>query len=78
LKQAVLKNGKDLIVIEERKTGISAYSQDLSGCVSTGRNREEMEENMRGAIAFHLHGRREEGQAVPEPRTYSAYVELPA
>jgi hypothetical protein len=33
---------------------------------------------MREAIAFHLDGLREEGQAVPEPHTYSAYVELPA
>jgi predicted RNase H-like HicB family nuclease len=68
---------KYLIVIEETNTGFSAYSPDLPGCVSTGRTREEMEENMREAIAFHLDGLREEGQAVPEPRTYSAYVELP-
>jgi predicted RNase H-like HicB family nuclease len=33
---------------------------------------------MREAIAFHLDGLREEGQTVPEPQTYSAYVELPA
>jgi predicted RNase H-like HicB family nuclease len=68
---------KYLIVIEETNTGFSAYSPDLPGCVSTGRTREEMEENMREAITFHLDGLREEGQAVPEPRTYSAYVELP-
>jgi len=30
------------------------------------------------AIAFHLDGLREEGQAVPEPQSYSAYVELSA
>jgi len=69
---------KYLIVIEPTKTGFSAYSPDLPGCVSTGRTREEVELNMREAIAFHLDGLREEGQAVPEPRTYSAYVELPA
>ena len=69
---------KYLIVIEPTKTGFSAYSPDLPGCVSTGRTREEVELNMKQAIAFHLDGLREEGQAVPEPRTYSAYVELPA
>jgi predicted RNase H-like HicB family nuclease len=69
---------KYLIVIEEIKTGFSAYSPDLPGCVSTGRTRQELEENMREAIAFHLDGLREEGQTVPEPRTYPAYVELPA
>src|SRR6266700_574425 len=69
---------KYLIVIEPTQTGFSAYSPDLPGCVSTGRTREEVEQNMRDAIAFHLDGLREEGQAVPEPQTYSAYVELPA
>ncbi len=67
-----------LIVIEPTKSGFSAYSPDLPGCVSTGRTREEVEQNMREAIAFHLDGLREEGQAVPEPHTYSAYVELSA
>ncbi len=69
---------KYLIVIEPTATGFSAYSPDLPGCVSTGRTREEVEQNMRDAIAFHLDGLREEGEPVPEPQTYSAYVELPA
>ena len=66
-----------LIVIEPTQTGFSAYSPDLPGCVSTGRSREEVEQNMREAIAFHLDGLREEREPVPEPHTYSAYVELP-
>jgi len=69
---------KCLIVIEPTETGFSAYSPDLPGCVSTGRTNEEVEQNMREAIAFHLDGLREEGKTVPEPHTYSAYVELPA
>jgi predicted RNase H-like HicB family nuclease len=69
---------KYLIVIEPTQTGLSAYSPDLPGCISTGRTREEVEQNMRDAIAFHLDGLREEGQAVPEPQAYSAYLELPA
>jgi predicted RNase H-like HicB family nuclease len=60
---------KYLIVIEVTQTGFSAYSSDLPGCVSTGRTREEVEQNMREAIALHLDGLREEGQAVPEPQT---------
>jgi len=68
---------KYLIVIEPTQTGFSAYSPDLPGCVSTGRTREEVEQNMKDAIAFHLDGLREDGQDVPEPYTYSAYVELP-
>lgn len=69
---------KYLIVIEETSTGFSAYSPDLPGCISTGATQSEVEANMREAIAFHLDGLREEGQTVPEPHTYSTYVELPA
>ena len=69
---------KYLIVIEKTVSGFSAYSPDLPGCVSTGHSQEEVEMNMRDAIAFHLDGLREEGQPVPEPQSYSAYVELPA
>ncbi|HJX94577.1 MAG TPA: type II toxin-antitoxin system HicB family antitoxin [Candidatus Acidoferrum sp.] len=69
---------KYMIVIEPTQTGFSAYCPDLPRCVSTGRTREEVEQNMREAIAFHLDGLREEGQTVPEPQTYSAYIELPA
>jgi predicted RNase H-like HicB family nuclease len=69
---------KYLIVVEETATGFSAFSPDLPGCVSTGANRQEVEKNMREAIAFHLDGLREDGEPLPEPHTYSAYVELPA
>lgn len=69
---------KYLIVVEPTQTGFSAYSPDLPGCIATGSTRAEVERNMREAIAFHLDGLREEGQAVPEPQSYSAYVELPA
>jgi predicted RNase H-like HicB family nuclease len=67
-----------LVVIEETSTGYSAYSPDLAGCISTGRTREEVERNMREAIEFHLEGMRLEGMEVPDPHTYSAYIEVPA
>jgi predicted RNase H-like HicB family nuclease len=69
---------KYLIVVEPTQTGFSAYSPDLPGCIATGSTRAEVEQNMREAIAFHLDGLREDGQGVPEPQSYSAYVELPA
>jgi len=69
---------KFLIVIEETGTGYSAYSPDLPGCVSTGRTREEVERNMREGIEFHLEGMGLEGMEVPDPHTYSAYIEISA
>jgi len=67
-----------LIVIEETATGYSAYSPDLPGCVSTGASREQVEANMHEAIQLHLDGLREESYEVPEPHSYSTYVEVPA
>jgi predicted RNase H-like HicB family nuclease len=67
-----------LVVIEKTKTGYSAYSPDLPGCVSTGETREEVEQNMREAVEFHLDGLKLEGLEIPEPTTSSAYVEVAA
>ena len=69
---------KLLIVVEQTRTGFSAYSPDLPGCVATGATREEVEREMKEAIDFHLDGMRTEGEAVPEPSSYSTYVEVPA
>jgi len=69
---------KYLIVIEKSKTGYSAYSPDLPGCVSTGSTIEETELNMREAIAFHLDGLKEEGYEIPKPTSHSSYVEIAA
>jgi len=64
--------------IEQTDTGYSSYSPDLAGCVSTGKTREEAEQNMREAIEFHVDGLGEEGYPVPEPQASSSYIELPA
>ena len=69
---------KYLIVIEQTATGYSAYSPDLPGCIATGSTRDEVEREMKGAIAFHLDGLKAEGIAVPQPSSSSSYVEVPA
>ncbi len=57
---------KFLIIIEETGIGYSAYSPDVPGCVSTGRTGQEVEQNMREAIEFHLVGLRLEGLPAPD------------
>jgi predicted RNase H-like HicB family nuclease/predicted RNA binding protein YcfA (HicA-like mRNA interferase family) len=69
---------KYLIVIEQAGTGFSAYSPDLPGCVATGSTRDEVEREMKDAIAFHLDGLKAEGMAIPQPSSSSSYVEIPA
>jgi len=65
-----------LIVVEETRTGYSAYSPDLPGCVATGTTREEAEKTMREAIELHLTGLREDGNGIPSPHSYSTYLEV--
>lgn len=69
---------KYLIIIEKTGTGYSAYSPDVPGCVSTGQTREEVEVNMREAIQFHIDGLKQDGYEVPEPSSYSSYVNVAA
>jgi len=69
---------KYLVIIEETKTGYSAFSPDLPGCIATGSNKEEVGKNMRDAIAFHLEGMEKEGLEVPKPQSFSTYFEVSA
>lgn len=69
---------KFLIVIERTRTGFSAYSPDLPGCVATGATKRQVEKSMKKAIEFHLEGMRAERIKVPAPHSYSTYVEVPA
>jgi predicted RNase H-like HicB family nuclease len=69
---------KYLIVIEQTDTGYSACAPDVPGCVATGRTRDEVEREMKGAVAFHLDGLKAEGMAIPQPSGSSSYVEIPA
>ena len=62
---------KYLIIIEKTKTGFSAYSPDIAGCVATGKTKKEVEQNIYEAIQFHLEGLKEEGMKIPENITES-------
>ena len=69
---------KYLIIVEKTSTGYSAFSPDIPGCGSTGETKEEVERNIQGAIAFHIEGLRQEGYEIPEPSTYSSYIDIAA
>lgn len=49
------------VIVEPSATGFSADSPDLPGCVSIGKMREQVEENMRETIEFHLDGLKRAG-----------------
>lgn len=66
-----------VIVIEKTRTGFSAYSPDLDGCVAAARTRPSILRAMQKAVEFHLEGLREQGRRRPVPSTDTAWVEVP-
>jgi predicted RNase H-like HicB family nuclease len=66
------------IVIEAGPGNFSAYVPDLPGCITTGKTIEEVKRNMAAAIALHLEGMREDGDAIPEATTLCDYIEVAA
>jgi predicted RNase H-like HicB family nuclease len=69
---------KYAVVIEKAEGNYSAYVPDLPGCVATGATIEEVESELREAIALHIEGMREDGLAVPEPTSQVEYIESAA
>ena len=66
---------KYTVVIERTPNNFAAYVPDLPGCVATAGTREELLEEIREAVEFHLEGMREDGEAIPEPQVTAAVVE---
>ena len=64
------------VVIEQARGNFSAYAPDLPGCVATGSTLQEVESEMREAIAFHIEGLREDGLDVPAPASQVEYLEV--
>ena len=66
------------IVVEKTERNDSAYVPDLSGCVATGQTVEEVENEIRTSIQFHIEGVREDGLAIPQPVSIVEYLEVAA
>ena len=69
---------KYAVVIEKAEGNYSAYVPDLPGCIATGSTVQEVESEIREAIAFHIEGMREDGTPIPEPTSKVEYIELAA
>ena len=66
---------KYTVVIEKTPNNYAAYVPDLPGCVATANSREELLEEIREAIEFHIEGMREDGETVLEPQATAAVVD---
>ncbi len=67
---------KYTIVIEQSPNNYAAYVPDLPGCVATASTREELLDEIREAIEFHIEGMLEDGETVPEPQATAEVVEV--
>lgn len=66
------------IVLEKTENNYSAYVPDLPGCVATGFTVEETEQEIRGAIEFHIEGLIEDGLPIPQPTSIVEYLDIAA
>ena len=67
---------KYLVIFEKANGNYSAYSPDLPGCIATGATRKEVEKNIREAISFHIEGLVKDGLPLPEPASFTDYIEV--
>jgi len=65
-----------LVIFEKANDNYSAYSPDLPGCIATGSTRNEAEKNIKEAINFHIEGLTKDGLPLPEPTSFTEYVEV--
>ena len=64
------------VLYERGERNWSAYVPDLPGCVATGKTRDETEQRIREAIAFHIEGLKLGGEPIPEPTIVAGVVSV--
>ena len=64
------------VVIERAPGNLAAYVPDLPGCVATSGNFEDLLEQIREAIEFHIESLRDHGEPIPDPLCTAAVVEV--
>jgi predicted RNase H-like HicB family nuclease len=69
---------KYAIVLEKGPKSWGVYVPDLPGCVAVGESRREVLKLIREAIDLHLESLKDSGEAIPDPHSEAAYVEVAA
>ncbi len=64
------------VIYEKGDTNWGAIVPDLPGCVSIGNTLEEVQENVKEAIALYLEVLKERGEKIPQPQTHVGFVEI--
>ena len=66
------------VIYEKGARNWGAIVPDLPGCVSIGDTLEEVQENVKEAIALYLEVLVEKGEKIPTPQTQVGFVEIVA
>ena len=69
---------KYTVIVERAPGNLAAYVPDLPGCVATADNLDELLEEIREAIEFHIESLRDYGEPIPDPLCTAAVVEVAA
>jgi predicted RNase H-like HicB family nuclease len=64
-----------LVIYESGPTNMSGFAPDVPCCASTGHSLEEMRNNLREALEFHLEGLAIDRQSIPPASTH--LIEVP-
>jgi len=67
---------KYLIVVEKSRTGYSAYSPDVLGCIATGKTIDKTIASIKSALKLHLSAMVEDGEEIPKPRGVQSYLDV--
>ncbi len=62
------------MVMYKTKTGFSAHSPDVMGCIATGSTVEETKIKTKAAMEFHFDGMLEDGEEMPKPQPVANYL----
>lgn len=62
------------IVHKDDRSDFSISFPDFPGCVTAGRDMQELRQLAEEALAFHVEGMLEDGEKIPEPSTLEAVM----
>jgi len=65
-----------MVVVEEGPKSFGAYVPDLPGCIAVGESKQEVLQLIQEAIELHLEDIKDKGASVPQPHSYSEFVEV--
>jgi predicted RNase H-like HicB family nuclease len=66
---------KYLVIIEKAESNYAAFSPDVLGCIATGKTVEEVTQEIKEALLFHIESMLEGGEEIPSPRGLTYHIE---